>query len=70
MPIITLTTDLGTSDHYVSAVKATILRQLDKINIIDISHDIPPFNIIHAAFVLKMYTKNSHWKYSYYWCKC
>ena len=53
MPIITLTTDLGTSDHYVSAVKATILRQLDKINIIDISHDIPPFNIIHAAFVLK-----------------
>jgi len=53
MPIITLTTDLGTVDHYVSAVKATILRQLDDANIVDISHDIPSFNIIHAAFVLK-----------------
>ena len=53
MPIITLTTDLGTVDHYVSAVKATILRQLDNVNIVDISHDIPSFNIIHAAFVLK-----------------
>ncbi|MDB2368875.1 SAM-dependent chlorinase/fluorinase, partial [Flavobacteriales bacterium] len=48
MPIITLTTDLGTTDHYVSAVKATVLRQLDNANIVDISHDIPPFNIIHA----------------------
>jgi S-adenosyl-L-methionine hydrolase (adenosine-forming) len=53
MPIITLTTDLGTTDHYVSAVKATVLRQLDNANIVDISHDIPPFNIIHAAFVLR-----------------
>ena len=53
MPIITLTTDLGTVDHYVSAVKATILRQLDNANIVDISHDVPSFNIIHAAFVLK-----------------
>ena len=53
MPIITLTTDLGTVDHYVSAVKATIIRQLENVNIIDISHDIPTFNIIHAAFVLK-----------------
>ena len=53
MPIITLTTDLGTVDHYVSAVKATILRQLNNANIVDISHDIPSFNIIHAAFVLK-----------------
>ena len=53
MPIITLTTDLGTVDHYVSAVKATILRQLENANIVDISHDVPSFNIIHAAFVLK-----------------
>ena len=53
MPIITLTTDLGTVDHYVSAVKATILRQIDNANIVDISHNIPSFNIIHAAFVLK-----------------
>ena len=53
MPVITLTTDLGTVDYYVSAVKASILRQLDNVNIIDISHNIPTFNIIHAAYVLK-----------------
>lgn len=53
MPIITLTTDLGTVDHYVSAVKATILRQLENANIVDISHNVPSFNIIHAAFILK-----------------
>lgn len=53
MSIITLTTDLGTVDHYVSAVKANILRQLENAKIVDISHNIPPFNIIHAAFVLK-----------------
>jgi len=53
MPIITLTTDLGNSDHYVSAIKANILRQLESVNIIDISHNIPTFNILHAAFVLK-----------------
>ena len=41
MPVITLTTDLGTVDYYVSAVKATILKQLDNVNIIDISHNIP-----------------------------
>ena len=53
MPIITLTTDLGTKDHYVSSIKASILRQLEHANIVDISHHIPAFNIIHAAFVIK-----------------
>lgn len=53
MPIITLTTDLGTKDHYVSTLKATIIRELDEANIIDISHNIPPFDLRHAAFVLK-----------------
>ena len=53
MPIITLTTDLGNTDHYVSAVKANILRQLESVNIIDISHNISTFNVLHAAFVLK-----------------
>ena len=48
MPIITLTTDLGNTDHYVSAVKANILRQLESVNIIDISHNIPTFNVLHA----------------------
>ena len=31
MSIITLTTDLGTKDHYVSSVKASIIRQLSTL---------------------------------------
>lgn len=53
MSIITLTTDLGYKDHYVSSIKASIMRQQSNVNIVDISHEIPPFNIRHAAFVLR-----------------
>ena len=53
MPIITLTTDLGITDHYVGSVKAAILRQLADAKIVDITHQVPPFNIRHAAFVLR-----------------
>ncbi len=53
MTIITLTTDLGTRDHYVGVVKGELLRTLSNIQIIDISHDITPFNIMHGSFVLK-----------------
>ena len=53
MPIITLTTDLGITDHYVGSVKASILRQLADAKIVDITHQVPPFNIRHAAFVLR-----------------
>src|SRR6185436_10842535 len=53
MPIITLTTDLGTRDYYVGTVKGELLRAIPGAQIIDISHDIEPYNNIHGAFVLK-----------------
>jgi S-adenosylmethionine hydrolase len=53
MTIITLTTDLGLKDYYVSAIKGTILSQLADVSIIDVSHQIPTYNIQDAAFVLK-----------------
>lgn len=53
MAIITLTSDMGTSDHYVAAVKGAILSQLAQATIVDITHHISPFNIMHAAFVLR-----------------
>lgn len=53
MTIITLTTDLGLKDYYVSSIKAAILKQHEDATIIDISHDIPKFDIAQAAFVLK-----------------
>lgn len=53
MSIITLTTDLGLKDHYVGVVKGSILRQCPEATIIDISHLIPPYDIMEAAFTLK-----------------
>lgn len=53
MPIITLTTDWGLRDHYVGAVKGKILSLAPEAQIVDISHELTPFNIEQAAFVLK-----------------
>ena len=53
MPLITLTTDLGTKDSYLASVKGSIHNQLQDIEIIDITNDVSPFNIHEAAFVLK-----------------
>ena len=40
MSIITLTTDLGSKDHYVAIIKGEIYKQFKDINIVDISNDI------------------------------
>ena len=53
MAIITLTTDMGVKDHYVAVVKGSILGQAPGAVIVDISHQIPPFDNAQAAFVLR-----------------
>ena len=53
MPIVTLLTDSGESDHYVASVKAKILSTNPGLTIVDISHEIKSCDIGHAAFVLR-----------------
>ena len=53
MSIITFISDFGMSDHYVSSVKASILRYNSSNQIIDISHDIKKYDLSHAAHVFK-----------------
>lgn len=53
MSIITLTTDMGLKDYYAGVLKGSILRQLPDATIIDISHDVTPFMIQEAAFVVR-----------------
>jgi S-adenosylmethionine hydrolase len=53
MSIITLTTDFGTKDHFVGAIKGTIYNELPNARIVDISHEISPFNITETAYILK-----------------
>jgi len=58
MPIITLTSDWGNKDHYVGSVKGAILNLIPNASIIDISHEIPAFNLYQASFILKNCYKN------------
>ena len=53
MAIITLTTDWGLKDHYLASVKGSLLKEIANIQIIDISHDIHPFDTYQASYVLK-----------------
>jgi len=50
--IITLLTDFGTADGYVASVKGRILRACPSAVIVDVSHDVPPQDVLFAAFVL------------------
>jgi len=52
MPIITLTTDFGTRDGYVGAMKGVIARRAPDVTIVDLAHDVPPGDIAHGAWVL------------------
>lgn len=58
MKIITFLSDFGEEDHYVGAVKASILSQNPVAQIIDISHRISAFDISHAAYVLSNTFRN------------
>lgn len=53
MSVITLTTDFGIVDEYVGVMKGVILSVNPSASIVDITHHIPPQNIIYAAFLIQ-----------------
>lgn len=57
MPIALLT-DFGTQDGFVGAMKGVILSINPGVQIVDISHEIEPFNVLEGALLLK-----AHYKY-------
>lgn len=50
--ILTLTTDFGTRDAYVAAMKGTILEIAPDLTLVDVSHEISAQDVMEAAFVL------------------
>ena len=50
--IITLMTDFGTSDHYVGVMKGVMLNINPQVQIVDITHTIPPQDVHGAAFLI------------------
>ncbi len=51
--VITLTTDFGLQDYYVSAMKAIILGIAPDVRLVDISHDIPSQDIMAGSWILR-----------------
>jgi len=58
MPLITLTSDIGSQDFLVGAIKGQLLSANANFNIVDISHDLSPFNYPQAAYVCRNAIKN------------
>ena len=53
MSIITLLSDYGTRGSKIAKAKGLLLSELSTTSIIDISHEISPFNIVEAAYIMK-----------------
>lgn len=51
-PIVTLTTDFGTSSPYIAQMKGIILTRNPELQLVDITHDISPQDIHGGAIVL------------------
>lgn len=58
-PIITLTTDFGTTDHFVGAMKGIILNIVPEAAIVDITHAVQAFDVLDGALTISQ-------AYSYY----
>lgn len=51
-PIIALLTDFGTRDHYVGTMKGVMLGICGEVTFVDITHDVPPQDILVGALEL------------------
>jgi S-adenosylmethionine hydrolase len=52
VPVLTLTTDFGLSDHYVAAMKGVILDLCPQAQVVDISHEVKPYATAEAAYLI------------------
>ena len=52
MTNITILSDYGLKDHFVAALKGMLLREVENPRFIDISHEVPLFNLREAAYIL------------------
>ncbi|OYU82810.1 MAG: hypothetical protein CFE24_14095 [Flavobacterium sp. BFFFF2] len=53
MNVVTLLTDFGSKDYFVGALKGLLIQQVPQCTIIDLSHEVDPFNVLEAAYILR-----------------
>lgn len=50
--VVALLTDFGSADPYVAAMKGVILCTCSRVTIVDITHEVPSFDVVHGALSL------------------
>lgn len=51
MTVCTLTTDFGLADFHLPRLKGHLLAAAPGLRLVDVCHDVPPYDIVRAAFV-------------------
>jgi len=51
-PIIAFLTDFGTTDHYAGVMKGVVLSIAPDVTVVDVTHDLPPHDIVAASYEL------------------
>lgn len=51
-PVVALLTDFGTHDHYAGTMKGVVLGICPEAALVDITHEIPPHDVVGAALEL------------------
>jgi S-adenosyl-L-methionine hydrolase (adenosine-forming) len=51
--IVTLLTDFGTADYFVGALKGAVLASNPEARVVDLTHEIPPYDVEAGAFTLR-----------------
>lgn len=52
-PLVTLTTDYGSGSGYPAQVKGVLLSAVPDLRIVDLSHGVPPFDLLAGALLLE-----------------
>lgn len=51
-PLVSLLTDFGCRDSYVAEMKAVLLSAVPSVQLVDLTHEIPPGNVLAAQYIL------------------
>ncbi|MDO4857381.1 MAG: SAM-dependent chlorinase/fluorinase [Thermoguttaceae bacterium] len=52
VPLVTLTTDFQPDSPYIAQMKGVLYSRLSDVRIVDVTHSVPPQNILFGAYVL------------------
>jgi S-adenosylmethionine hydrolase len=52
-PVVTFLSDFGTGSGYPAQMKGEVLRRLPDATLVDLSHEVPPFDVLAGALLLE-----------------